>query len=81
MTPEDIERLRSYTDKVIRMTTADGESLIVKVVWMQDEYQDFIYDVIWSDQEHRYREPLTSSAYVIPYNEISSFDLAEEGSY
>jgi hypothetical protein len=81
MIPEDIERLRSYTDKIVRMKTTDGESLIVKVVLMQDEYQDFIYDLIWSDQEHRYRKPLTSCAYATPYNQIASFDLAEEGSY
>ena len=80
MTPEDIVRLRSYTDKVVRMKTTDGESLVVKVILMQDEDEDCIHDIIWSDQEHRYRMPLGSAAYVTPYSQIVSFDLAEEGS-
>jgi hypothetical protein len=46
MTLEDIERLRSYTDKIVRMKTTDGESLVVKVILMQDEDQDFIHDII-----------------------------------
>ena len=79
MTLEDIERLRSYTDKIVRMKTTDGESLVVKVILMQDEYQDFIHDIISSDQRHRYRKPLGSAAYVAPYSQIASFDLIEEG--
>lgn len=77
MSSIDIERLRSYTDKLVRIVTVDGEYLVVKLTLMQDEYQDFICDIIETNHEGKYKQPLSSSAYVIAYADIASFELME----
>ncbi len=73
----EIERLRSYTDKLVRLEAHDGEVMVVKVHTMQDEYQDFIYDIVSTNRESKYTQPLTLSAYVMRYDDVLSFDLNE----
>jgi hypothetical protein len=76
MLTEDIDRLRSYTDKVVAMRTSDGEELTVKILLMQDEYQDFICDILASNRQQKYSKPLNSAAYTIRYDDIAFFALA-----
>ena len=53
MSPEEIERLRSYTDKLVQVDPVDGEHMIVRIFMLQDEYQDFIYNVVSTNKEYR----------------------------
>jgi hypothetical protein len=46
---------------------------------MQEEYQDFIHEILASDRDHKYRKPLSSATYTTRYDEVISFALAEEG--
>jgi hypothetical protein len=78
MTVEDREILGSYVDKLVRIKTTDGEELVVKVILMQDEYEDFICDIISTNRTAKYRMPLQLSAYVIRYDDVDSFALANE---
>jgi hypothetical protein len=78
MSPSELDRLRSYTDKRVRIVANDGEHLMVKLILMQDEYQDFICDIIETDRRQKYKHPLDSSAYTISYGDIASFELAED---
>ena len=78
MTPDDIERLRGCVDKEITMHTVDGETLTARVVLMQDEDNDFIYELIHSNKESKYTQPLGSCCYVTRYDEVVSFEVVEE---
>ena len=78
MTSENRERLRSCTNKLIRLVTVDGEQMVVKVILMQDEYEDFICDIRSTNRAMKYKAPLDSSAYTIPYNDVESFTLVTE---
>jgi hypothetical protein len=77
MTFADLERLRSYTDKRVRIVATDGEILLAKIILMQDEYQDFICDVIDTNRDGKYKQPLNSASYTILYNDVVAFELAE----
>jgi hypothetical protein len=78
MTMEEREILRSYADKHLRIITTDDEEMVVKLILMQDQYEDFICDIISTNRVAKYRMPLQSSAYVIPYNVVASFALVPE---
>ncbi|HEV2646350.1 MAG TPA: hypothetical protein VGU46_08320 [Acidobacteriaceae bacterium] len=78
MSAEGIERLRSYTDRVVRMTTTSGEEMTVKILFLFDEEQDFCHDVLSTNRESEYKRPLNSAAYVTRYDDIVSFELVKE---
>jgi hypothetical protein len=75
MSPEDHERLRSYVDQVVHFRMVDGEKLMAKVLMMQDEYGDFIYEVVSSDRPERYSNK-EKACFVAPYSDVASFELA-----
>ena len=54
---------------------ADGENLTVKVLMMQDEYGDFIYELVSSDRPERYSKK-EKACFVTPYSDVASFELA-----
>jgi hypothetical protein len=44
MNPKDLETLNANVDRVVKITTCDGESLLAKVVLVSDQDEDVVYD-------------------------------------
>jgi hypothetical protein len=72
MKAEQIERLRQNEGRVVKITCSDGELLEAKVVHVDDEHGDVIYDLVSSTTPDKYREG-TASAYLIHFADIVDF--------
>ena len=72
MTPEDVERLRRHEGKIVRIDCTDGEILEAKIVHVDDEYQDVMYDLVSSTKPEKYKAG-KAAAYVIDWADILDF--------
>jgi hypothetical protein len=72
MTPQQIERLRKNEGKVVKITCSDGELLEAKIVHVDDDHRDAIYDLVSSSTPEKYRQG-KSSAYLIHFADIVDF--------
>lgn len=72
MNPEQIERLREKEGSVVKITCADGELLEAKIVHIDDEYRDAVYDLVSSTTPEKYKQG-TAAAYVIRWADIVDF--------
>jgi hypothetical protein len=52
---EDIERLRQNEGKVVKINCLDGELLEAKIIHVDDEYHDAIYDLVSSTTPEKYK--------------------------
>jgi hypothetical protein len=52
-----LEGLKQFLDKTVTLHMADGETLKVRVVFIDNEYEDIIADVVESSQPEPYRDP------------------------
>jgi len=46
MKPDQSERLRQNEGKVVKITCSDGELLEAKIVHVDDEHRDAVYDLV-----------------------------------
>lgn len=72
MKTTQIEQLRQCKGKVVKITCSDGEVLEAKIIHIDDEYQDVVYDLISSTTPEKYKQN-TSGAYVIRWHDIAEF--------
>ena len=72
MTQELIERLRQNEGKVIKIKCSDGELLQAKIIHVDDEHHDVIYDLVASTTPEKYKQG-TASSYVIHWDDIVDF--------
>jgi hypothetical protein len=72
---EQIERLRKYEDKILKIICTDGEVLEAKLLFVDREYEDAIYDLVSSTTPEKYPKG-TAAAYVIRWDDIVSFEEA-----
>jgi hypothetical protein len=69
---EEIERLRQNEGKIVKISSLDGEVLEAKIIHVDDEYHDAIYDLVSSTTPEKYRQG-AASAYVIHWDDIVDF--------
>ncbi len=72
MKKEWIERLRQNEGKVVKINCSDGELLEAKIIHVDDEHRDAIYDLVASTTPDKYKQG-TASAYVIHWDDIADF--------
>jgi hypothetical protein len=72
MTAEQIERLRQNEGKVVKIRCSDGELLEAKIIHVDDEHGDAIYDLVSSTTPEKYRKGVTV-AYLIHLADIEDF--------
>jgi hypothetical protein len=72
MNAEQIERLRKNEGRVIKITCSDGELLEAKIIHVDDEHSDAIYDLVSSTKPEKYSRG-AASAYVIRLADIVDF--------
>jgi len=70
LTPEDIGRLRGNEGRIVEMRCSNGEVLFAKILHVDDEHQDVIYDLVRSTAMYPKGK---SVAYVIPFADILEF--------
>jgi small nuclear ribonucleoprotein (snRNP)-like protein len=73
MKAQQIERLRQSEGKVVKITCSDGELLEAKIIHVDDEYRDAIYDLVSSTTPEKYKQGAASS-YVIRWDNIVDFE-------
>jgi hypothetical protein len=69
---ELIERLRQNEGKVVKINCLDGELLDAKIIHVDDEHRDAIYDLVATTTPEKYKQG-TTSAYVIHWDDIVDF--------
>ena len=72
MTQELIERLRQNEGKVVKINCSDGELLEAKIIHVDDEHGDVIFDLVASTTPEKYKQG-TASSYVIHWDDIVDF--------
>jgi acetylglutamate kinase len=68
---ELIERLRQNEGKVVKINCSDGELLEAKIIHIDDEHRDAIYDLVATKPE-KYKQGI-KSAYVIHWDDMVDF--------
>ena len=81
MKPEDMLTLSGAVDKRVRILTTEGERLIAKVVWVDTEHNDVIYDLVSTTTPklyERFGNLSEQGSYVIPFSHISKIELCSD---
>jgi len=71
MNKGDVERLRKCEGSIVKITCSDGEILEAKIVHVDDEYSDVIYDLISSTANYPKGR---DAAYVVKWDDILDFN-------
>ncbi len=74
MNAKDLETLSANIDKVVRVLTSDGESMLAKVVLVSEEDEDLIYELVSTTRESQYEKFDQQPAYRITFQEIQSVE-------
>ncbi len=67
--------LKNNEGKVFRLEFSDGEVAVAKVLHVDDEYEDFIYDLISSSMTREHCQDKEHKSYVGKFNELISAGL------
>ena len=67
--------LKNNEEKVFRLAFADGEVATARVVHVDDEYEDFIYDLISSTICREHYQDKEHKSYVAKFSELISAEL------
>jgi len=78
MTPNDFETLKASKDKVVRIDTLDGETLIAKVLLVSEEDEDVVFELISTTHEGQYEKFDQQPAYAIDFKKIKSVESIAE---
>ena len=81
MNNEDVRKLTRAVGKEARIVTTQGETLVAKVLWVDEEHREVTYDLISTTTPDWYQEIKKSrpnSAFVIPFDYISQIDVKDE---
>lgn len=79
MNPEDIETLKQSDNRLVRLTTRDGEVMIARVRFVSDSNQDLIYDLVSTNKESQYEKHDEQPAYRIDFKDIESVEAVIDG--
>jgi hypothetical protein len=73
MKAAQITRLRDSEGKVVKITCSDGELLEARIVHVDDDNRDVIYDLVSSTKPEKYKQGAAAS-YVIRWDDIVDFE-------
>jgi hypothetical protein len=78
MNQKDIETLKQNDNRLVRVTTRDGEVVIAKVRFVSDSNQDLIYDLVSTTKESQYEKHDEQPAYRIDFKDIESVEAVTD---
>ena len=67
--------LKNNKGKAFRLVFSDGEVAVAKVLHVDDDYEDFIYDLISSTMLREHYQDKERKSYVGRFNELISAEL------
>ncbi len=70
MREADLQLLKASVDKIVRIICADGESMLARVLFVSDEDQDVIYDLVSTTKESQYEKHDDQPAYRVEFRDI-----------
>ncbi len=70
MTESDLQVLKASVDKVVRIISFDGETMLAKVRAVSEEDEDVIYDLVSTTKESQYEKHDEQPAYLIRFRDI-----------
>ena len=71
MKTDEIERRRSE-GQIVKITCSGGELLEAKILHVDDEYRDAVYELVSSSTPQKYPRN-TATAYVVRWDDIVDF--------
>jgi len=69
--------LKKHQGRVFRIVFADGEEALVRVTNVDEEHEDFIYDVLSTNLESKYRGTPNRAVFAAKFAELISARLEE----
>ena len=67
--------LKDHEGQVFRIILTDGEEAVVRVIHVNEEHEDFVYDLLSTNFEHKYRGMQTGAAYAAKFADLVSAGL------
>ena len=74
MNAKDLETLNANVDRVVKINSCDGESLLAKVVLVSEEDEDVVYELVSTSRESQYEKFDEQPAYRITFQEFESVE-------
>lgn len=74
MNAQDLETLNANVDRVVKIMSCDGESLLAKVVLISEEDEDVVYELVSTSRESQYEKFDRQPACRITFQEIRSVE-------
>ena len=81
MKPEDMLTLSISVDKRVQILTTEGERLEARVIWVDAEHDEVIYDLISTNTPELYERVSNlgeQGSYVIPFAHISEIQICSD---
>jgi hypothetical protein len=69
--------LKKHEREMFRVVFADGKEALIRVLHVDEEYEDFIYDLVSTNLERDVDRPSSGSAYVSKFADLVSARLEE----
>ncbi len=79
MNAKDLETLNANVDRVVKIRSRDGETLLAKVVLVSEEDEDLIYELVSTSRESQYEKFDEQPAYAIDFKNIESVEAVAPG--
>jgi hypothetical protein len=67
--------LKNNEGKLLRLTFSDGEAVTAKISYVDDEYEDFTYDLLSSTVFREHYRDKEHKSYVGKFSELISAEL------
>jgi hypothetical protein len=67
--------LKDHEGQVFQILLADGEEAVVRVVHVDEEHEDFVYDLLSTSLDDKYRGMPTEAAYAAKFADLVSARL------
>jgi hypothetical protein len=77
VTRADFETLQASIDKLVRVRCRDGEIFIGKALFVSEEEQDLIYDLVSTSKESHYEKTDQKPVYRIGFQDIDSVERCQ----
>ena len=67
--------LKSHERGVFRVSFANGEEAVIRVLHVDGQYEDFVYDLLSTDAKHEHHRPRKDAAYAAKFADLVSARL------
>ena len=69
--------LKDNEGRVFRISFASAEEAVVKLTHVDEEHEDFVYDLLSTNRESKYRDMPKNAAYAAKFADVISVRLEE----